>query len=410
MQRFWLSTSFKMTQKRVGIITLHYVDNHGGVLLACGLQKAINSLGYAAEIIDYDPTQIPSRLGHLFQTTARRLTQVPSYFLSPRATWRRFASGSGRLPSLHPHKSVGRRAERFEDFRHRHVKVTARRWQSADQLKQSPPLFDAYVCGSDQIWNPFMCRPDNVPGYDAAYFLHFAPAAKRIAYAPSIAVPEIPVDLADEFVRLANGIGRLSCREEAGAETIARLCGRGVRWVADPVLLLRATVWQAVAGPVAPGRYLLCYFLGAGEGCRALAKRLATTHGLKVKMISTIPADIEALAAEDVGSIGPAEFLSLVMGAACVCTDSFHGTLFSIIFERPFFVLERPGSSGQECMASRIHSVLGRLGLSDRLRLAEDPSPPELAMDYNDARSKLDVYRAESLDYLREALASACLE
>ena len=398
-----------MTQKRVGIITLHYVDNHGGVLLACGLQNAISRLGYAGEIIDYDPTQIPSKLGHLIRTTARRLTKVPTYLFSPRVTWRRFASGSGRLPSLHPHKSVGLRAQRFEDFRHRHIKLTTRRWQSADELKQSPPLFDGYVCGSDQIWNPFMCRPDHVPGFDPSYFLDFAPPGKRITYAPSISVPEIPSDLAGEFVRFVNGIQRLSCRENDGAETIARLSGRGVKWVADPVLLLEAEDWRTVAGSPSSGRYLLCYFLGAGEGYRAFAKTLARTHGLQVKVISANPDDIEALAAEDVGSIGPAEFLSLIVGAACVCTDSFHGTLFSIIFERPFFVFERPGSTGRESMASRIHSVLGRLGLSAQLRGAGDTPPSCLAMDYGEARAKLEAYRAESIDYLREALAAACL-
>jgi hypothetical protein len=275
-------------------------------------------------------------------------------------------------------------------------------------LKQSPPPFDAYVCGSDQIWNPFMCRPDNVPGFDPAYFLELAPASKRITYAPSISVPEIPSALQGEFLRLAKGIKWLSCRERQGAETIARLCGRAVKWVADPVLLLSVADWRRVATPMPPGRYLLCYFLGTGEGYRAFARKLAKQHGLKVKVISIVPDDIETLGAEDVGSSGPAEFLSLVMGAACVCTDSFHGTLFSIIFERPFFVFERPGSSCQQSAISRIYSILGRLGLSARLCQGDDRSLHELAIDYDGVRSRLEAYRAESLNYLSEALAAAC--
>jgi hypothetical protein len=396
-----------MTQKRVAIITLHYVDNHGGVLLAYGLQEAINRLGYDAEIIDYDPTQLPSRFGHLVRTTARRLAKAPAYFFRPRAALGRLVSGSGRLPSLHPHKSIGLRAQRFEEFRRRHIKLTKGRWRSPDQLKHSPPIFDAYICGSDQIWNPFMCRPDSVPGFDPAYFLHFAPIPKRIAYAPSIAIPVIPKDLIADFVRLASGIKRLSCREKPGADTITRLCGRRVNWVADPVLLSSAAEWQAVAGSATLDPYLLCYFLGPGEACRAFAKRVARKHRLPVKIISAIEQDVEELGAEDVSSIGPAEFLSLIMGAACVCTDSFHGTLFSIIFERPFFVLERPAS---KAMASRIHSILGKLGLSAQLRLGDDRLPLDLPIDYEEARSKLKAYRTESLEYLREALAGACVE
>lgn len=397
-----------MKLKHVGIVTLHYVDNHGGVLLTYGLQNAIERLGYRAEIIDYDPTQLPTRLGHVIRTSMRRLGKLPAYLLHPRATWSRFANGSAGLPSLHPHKSMGLRAERFEHFRGRHIKITSRKWKSAGELKKSPPVFNAYVCGSDQIWNPFMCRPGNRPGFDRAYFLDFAPAVNRISYAPSISIPRIPDNLADEFVSLTNGIQRVSCRERAGAETIAQLCRREVRWVADPVLLLSAEDWRDLAGPPPGERYLLCYFLGAAEGYRAFARELARTHGLGVKVISANPDDTEALGAEDVSSIGPAEFLSLIMGATFVCTDSFHGTLFSIIFERPFFVFERPGSAGQKSMASRLHSVLGRLGLSARLRPADEFPPAAVDMNFEDARTKLETYRAESLDYLREALSSAC--
>src|SRR5262249_31584083 len=151
-----------------------------------------------------------------------------------------------------------------------------------------------------------------------------------------------------------------------------------VKWVADPVLLVRAEDWRAVAAPAPTGRYLLCYFLAAGEACRAFARNLAKTHGFPMKVISAIADDAHTLGAEDAGSMGPAGFLSLVMGAECVCTDSFHGTLFSIIFERPFFVFERQGAEQRQSMASRIHSVLGRLGLSSRLRPAGDLPPQEL--------------------------------
>lgn len=391
----------------VGIITLHYVDNHGGVLLAYALQEKIRQLGYAPALIDYDPTPVPSPVAHFLKTWAHRLVRLPVYLKRAPEIIHRLISGGPLMPPRHLHKSVGVRSARFEEFRARHICKTSASWQSHEQLRASPPRFDVYVCGSDQIWNPYMCRPDDNPGFDGAYFLDFAPQASRVSYAPSVSVPEIPSSLEAEFARLVSDVRFLSCREESGARLIEAAAGRPVKVVVDPALLLTREDWRLVSRSPRAGRYLLCYFLGDGAHYREFALAMARRLGLAVKVVSSNPGDAEYLKAECCQDIGPDEFLGLIENAECVCTDSFHGTLFSIVFERLFFVFERPGSAGSRSMSSRIHSILGRLCLMDRLipegRSADAAST---SVDYGLPRQRLLELREDSVGYLRDALAA----
>lgn len=392
----------------VGIITLHYVDNHGGVLLAYALQEKIRQLGYAPMLIDYDPTPIPTSLVHILKTWTRRLINLPSYVRRAPEIIRRLFLGEPIMPPRHIHKSVGLRARRFEEFRLRYIKTTPIIWRSVEQLSINPPQFDIYVCGSDQIWNPYMCRPDENPGLDGAYFLNFAPPGTRVSYAPSISVPQIPSSLKAEFVRLASGVRFLSCREDTGAQLIEKAVGRSVKVVVDPALLLSTADWMRLVRPSCGKRYLLCYFLGDGLHYRNFARTLAAKIGIPIKVISSNPNDKNTLGAEDCNNIGPDEFLGLIQSAEYVCTDSFHGTLFSILFERTFFVFERPGSSGVSSMSSRIHSILVRLGLTSRLvSEGQDTESLSLSIDYAIPRQRLAALREDSTAYLRDALAAA---
>ncbi len=391
----------------VGIITLHYVDNHGGVLLAYALQEKIRQLGYEPFLIEYDPTPVPSRVAHFTKTWLRRIRLLPSYLLKIGSFFRRLALAGLAMPARHMHKSSGKRAVAFASFRSRFIRTTSQSWRTEESLVKAPPRFDAYVCGSDQIWNPYMCRPNHSPGFDGAYFLDFAPKEQRVSYAPSVSVPEIPESHKASFSRLASGVRFLSCREEAGAKLIEEAVGRPVKVVVDPALLLTSSDWHLVAKKPAEARYIICYFLGEGRHYREFALSLSRRLGLVLKVISADPADADQLEGEYCQDIGPDEFLGLIESAECVCTDSFHGTLFSIIFERPFFVFERPGSSGSKSMSSRIHSILSRLDLMDRF-ISEDCTADSVSakVDFSLARRRLAVLRNDSIVYLRDSLAA----
>jgi len=394
-------------KKDVGIITIHYVDNLGGALLAFALQESIERMGYNCYVIDYDPTHIPSKAGYLIKSITRRIVRMPLYLRDFRYYFTRLIKNRGIvLPPRHIHSSIGLRKMRFDSFRYKNIKLSAQHYTSSESLKESPPQYDAYICGSDQIWNPFICKEPGRARNDPAYFLTFAPKAKRISYAPSIALPSIPDEFREEMTEMLQGISYLSSREKQGAGLIKELTGRNVAVVLDPTLLLNKNQWNQIAiDPDIKGPYILCYFLGEGQEYRDFAKQLNKKTGYRLVVISQKSRDLEAWNTINCSEAGPAEFLGLVKNANCVCTDSYHGTIFSINFEKPFFVFERPSSFGTQSTATRIYSILDLLGLTSRLMKSNMPIPEApLQIDYTETKTLLEEERAKSLRYLEDAL------
>ena len=394
-------------KKSVGIITIHYVDNIGGALLAYALQHAIDQFGYDCRIIDYDPTPLPSKTSYYVKSITRRIVRLPLYLRDFRHYFSLLIKNRGDvLPPMHQHGSIGVRKTRFDSFRRKYIKLSEQHYTSSEALKKSPPHYDAYVCGSDQIWNPFMCKEPGEARNDPAYFLDFVPEAKRISYAPSIAVPAIPEKLRAEMTKFINGIPYLSSREKQGAELIKELTARNAEVVLDPTLLLDYDQWNSItAEPEIDRPYILCYFLGEGEEYRDSAKRMSSQTGYPLVVISRDNSGMKGPNTTNCSDAGPAEFLGLVKNASLVYTDSFHGTIFSINFKRPFFVYERPGSSSSESMATRIYSILDLVGLTSRLMKSETPIPEDpMRMDFSNAEILLKVERSKSLRYLENAL------
>jgi hypothetical protein len=293
--------------------------------------------------------------------------------------------------------------------------LSERHYTSSEAIAYAPPPYDAFICGSDQIWNPFICKSNGQAWNEPAYFLTFAPEAKRISYAPSISVPAIPAKLRAEMTALLHEIPYLSTRERQGATLIRELTGREAQVVLDPTLLLSREQWNKVAvAPDVREPYMLAYFLGergSGDEYRQFAHRLSETTGYRIVLLSR-----EMDASERADTLccydaGPAEFLGLVRHASCICTDSFHGTIFAINYGKPFYVFERPGSSGARSMASRIYSVLDMFGLTARLLQPQSPLPSDpYAMDYPRVETILRDEREKSMRYLRNALLSATRE
>jgi hypothetical protein len=392
---------------KVGLITIHYVDNLGGVLLAYALQDVIKRFGYDCRIIDFDPTVVPSRTSHLARSIARRVVRMHLYLSQFPYYFGLLAKNRGSVfPPRHKHKSVGLRKIRFDSFRQEHIKLSEQHYVSSGALSKSPPQYDAYVCGSDQIWNPFICKDPSEARNEPAYFLTFARETKRISYAPSIAIPSIPETLREEMAKMLHAIPHLSSREKQGAELIHALTGRNVEVVLDPTLLLNSDQWNKIAVDQSIEEpYILCYFLGDGMEYRNVAIELSKKLQHRLVVISRVNRDMSDHGAIDCSDAGPAEFIGLLKNASLVCTDSYHGTLFSINYEKPFYVFERPGSSGTESMVTRIVSILDLLELKSRLLRTGMPVPKmPMQIDYSKSRLLLDKNRRKSLRYLEDAL------
>lgn len=367
-------------QRRVGVMTWFTFENYGSVLQAFALCKVLYKFGVKAELINYRPRQALERVKR------RTITELASRAISKIAR---------HSPDAYSSKE---RSELFKSFVQTYLPISSPA-NSFPELQALACKYDAVVCGSDQIWSP-SC-------FDENFFLPYVSDANRkIAYAPSFGVSSIGDD---EILRrtkdLLGSIGWLSVRERQGARIIIDLIGSKPEVTLDPTFLLSKTDWDNALderGGTKSG-YLLCYFLGNSSKYEASVKKHSERLGLPVV---TIPTFCHQANEEPSSAIGPLEFVRLFLNASYVCTDSFHGTAFSINFEIPFTAYKRFSDLDKKSQNSRIIDILSLMGLEDRL-LHSNKGCPSRKCDFSEARSRLARMRNSSLSFLEEALSGA---
>lgn len=256
--------------------------------------------------------------------------------------------------------------------------------------------YDYFIVGSDQVWNPyFWSKRDNEANIR---FLKFAPKEKRIAYAASIAIPEIPKDKEQFFKDSLNEMKAISMREKAGANLVEDLIGKEVPVVVDPTILLSKEEWQKIE--MVPEwyngeKYMLTYFLGPSLKIENLAKK----NDWKIYNLM----DINNL---DLYTSRVEEFIYLINHAQLVVTDSFHASVFSILMNTPFLVINRQNKNWSD-MTSRIDTLMELFGYQDRYIVNGkcDLSDEEiLYMDFSNVKAIQEREIERSTAYLKTAL------
>ncbi|WP_297209428.1 polysaccharide pyruvyl transferase family protein [uncultured Flavonifractor sp.] len=371
---------------RAGLITFHFAHHYGAQLQALATMRAIQGLGHDCQIIDY-------RLPHTTRTN-QLFKRSPSVR----------AMASDAHTALH-YGAFKRRFDRFETFVAEEMNLSPRRYTSVEELRREPPAYDVYVAGSDQIWNPYIFQDKQ---FDPAFLLDFPGAGRRIAYAPSLGVPRLPEDKAEELRRFLTPYSALSVREKRGQVLLQEAAGRQARVVLDPTLLLTGAEWGALAAPSRrKGPYLLCYFVSDPGEAAPYALSLAQKTGWPIVQLAGVRQKITPQA-EVVFDAGPREFLALFRDAAAVVTNSFHGAAFSLQFQKDFFTSMSP-KERREPTFSRIYSLLSRLGCADRIIGLDTTAQVEAHMDYAQVYAHLETARADSLAYLKAALEGGAL-
>lgn len=370
--------------RSAGIVTFHWAHNYGAVLQAYALCDCLNrAFSVKTLVVDFTTSR------------QRKINRIlPSLQSGPDLSRRTalFILKLFHYPTLHCRK------RRFERFLKTYVNCT-RPYVSIDDLRTDPPHLDALFSGSDQVFNSDILPPEEL----AVYCLEpFPQGTRRIAFAPSFGGATILTDKARHtMTEHLRRFDNLSSREAEGSALIQSLIGRPVPTVIDPVFLLTAAEWHALAsgGTIKGKDYILCYALNGRSSLNALVRKLNALTTLPVVLLtsnvrSRIRADVTRYDA------GPREFLELFAKARYVVTDSFHGTAFSILLEKDFYSHQVSRMGGQ-----RIINLLHRLGLSERLAHTPDEIvPATLAVDYSLPCRKLAAERAFALTYLRDAI------
>lgn len=373
-----------MSKRHVAIMTWHTHHNYGTALQAVALNHVINNLGYIAQDIDYDPL-----LGtdtHTPMTLSSRLLR--------KSRWLR-----GVRPIDFPE-----RESRFDLFLRQWLPLTGP-IRHKDDLVGLNGQFDAFVCGSDQIWSP-RC-------FDPSYYLDFVDEPrKKVAYAPSFGCDSLDAfSCRNSIYKLLSSFGALSVRESGGKRIVRSATGRDAVQVLDPTLLLTAKEWCGFSSQFSSKEgYCLFYFLGEYQGNRRTAREVALSRGLEIVEIPVFEKyrNDEGVVLD---AVGPAEFLSLFMNANLVCTDSFHGMVFATIFLKDLVAFERFDPNSRDSQNTRVYSFLEMAGaegaLLSRHDLGEWQNHVGRPLDFSCINPRIEAKRSESIGYLRSALARA---
>ena len=362
---------------KAGLVTFYHLHHYGALLQAAATQRALESLGWECETIDYFVNQ-------------------DNRILKPPTSLGRAANDAHS--ALH-YRALRRRWLRFEEFAKTHLALTSRRYASWEERDAGLP-YDLLISGSDQIWNPTIF-PDG--RFDPVFFGTFSPL-RKIAYAPSFGVSHIPEGMEAELKGYLDGFSHLSVRERQGREIVREIAGREAAVVLDPTLLLTAAEWSALAAaPPRQGAYILCYCIARPGPLEPYIQRLPEETGLPVLQLCGTRRGVHPKA-KLILDAGPAEFLSLFQNAAYVCTNSFHGTAFAVQVQRPFFTRVAPAEL-QEPESSRTFSLLSRLGLTERIVGKGDTADLYDIPDWSAADRRLNAARQGAMAYLKAALA-----
>lgn len=378
----------------IRIITRRAGYNYGSSLQAYAMQRIVEKQGLPNQILDYE------------ESSRKPLWRLRPFLENLAFRVMRFAPMFSKYLFPQEYQELCERdmqIKKFRDFEKVHLKLTDVTYRSSRMLAAEVANCDICICGSDQIWSPLL--------FDPAMFLDFCRAApvKTVAYAPSFGVSKIDSHR-QEIRDLLKCIDIISVRENEGAEIIHELTGRESPVLLDPTLLLDADDWRSIARPSErTNPYILCYFLGKDRIPHRFLTDLRKKTGYELLNVCTFRTRNNISGIQDC-TMSPEEFLGAVANAAFICTDSFHGTIFSILFEKCFFTFERFGQerTGQN---SRIYTLLDRLGLTSRL-IPFDQGYDHNAqqIEYGMVGAALRRNRKSSLEFLKAALQCSTSE
>lgn len=351
---------------KIGILTFPNSPSFGASLQMLGLYDALRDLGHDVEIINYKNTYM-SEKKHLVNRNSNKVKNLMISLLD--------------IPSKIKFKT-------FENCMLFYPKTTL---CEKDNLLDISNRYDYLICGSDQVWNPY------ITGEDLHYFFDFCiDNKKKISYAASFGVNELDHAYSKKVRNELIKFKSISVREERGVEIVKNMVGNKCKLVLDPTMLLTKEVWQSKEKAVSglPSKYIVKFIFNYDKKVEQYISELSKKTGLP---IITIGGTIVSKFKSDrfTGPIGPDEWLYVLDHADYIVTDSFHGAAFSIIFNKQLFV------SLASATNSRLKTLMKTFDLENNI-IQNNYSINEI--DYRDVEKIMNVKRNNSLDFLRNSI------
>lgn len=383
---------------RIELASCYFINNYGSILQAYALQKFLEDQGNEVENINVDGIK-----KDLDKAKIR-------YYLREAKDFSVILNKAGRVKKAvlkridkRYAKTLSRREEKVKAFREKYIRISPL-LQSKKEMGEYVKNSDAVIVGSDQLWLPSNIAADY-------YTLSFVPEhIKKISFSTSFGVSTLSSDFKEQTKSFLSRFDYLSVREDTGKKIINDL-GIDCKLVCDPTLLLTKEEWlnaipdhQKIGEP-----YIFCYFLGNIPEHRELAKKIRSKTGMKIVALL----HCEQYSKCDYGyaditpfDVGPDDFVNLIRHATFVLTDSFHGTCFSVIYNKQFFSLPRHRDDEKLSTNSRLYSLAQVLGFKDRIIPLKKIGQVNInsKIDFKNINEKLDLFRTDSRDFLINAL------
>lgn len=354
---------------KTATITLHDTDNCGSSLQAYALQCFLSHNGIENEIIDYVPAYTKNN-GHPIKTFVRKIIY---------------------------HKVTQKREQKFASFVHNNLKLTKIHYTTLEQLRNNPPQADCFITGSDQLWNSmYLC------GQDPAFYLNFT-AKKKIAYAVSVGREQIPNSNLDIIKKNVTGFQWISVREKTSVKQLdsLELESGQVQYVCDPVLLNPVQCYEKIRGErMCQEKYILVY-LAQDVDIQLLENYIQNLKNkLSAEIVFAGSYRRKCTCDYHFKDMSPSEFLSLIYYADYIVSNSFHATIFSLLYKKQFATILPLENS------IRIKDLLDTIGLADRAITSETIY---LLTDitqfrYDEIEGVLNAFREKSGNVLLEKL------
>lgn len=394
--------------KKIGCVIAYAKghNNYGTSLQGYAMLRKIQEMGYNVEVIEYvKRLSLLDKMRYAVNAwRAGEMKVLKKKFKESNIPEDNTAYGNGlrlRTQAVNAYK-----AKKLIPLFHRYVGYQA--------LHKGSKNYDVVVVGSDQVWTP-LSLPNRFFN-----LLFVDDSVRKVAYASSFGVSEIP-----DFQKKATGqyldrFYRIGVREQRGKEIVESLSHQRAQVVADPTLLLTREEWEqeidelisesthANKKRVEGAPYIFCYLISPNEEARVQAKKLSEKTGLPIITIRHLEQyrEIdESIGDEAPYSVDPNDFVRYISKSAYVCTDSFHCTVFSILFHKKFMTFYRTSNKDRTNRNSRIDSLFDVLEVSRDHIYTRDMDKIEAPIDWERVDDNLSKLRQKSISFLENVLS-----
>lgn len=386
--------------KKVGIVSCYFKNNYGSMLQAYASKKILDNSNIPNETIAIENNKDFSK-------------GKKKYYLSQilNLNFIKLKFGMIKLKfdkklNKELGKNISIREKKYKEFKSEfNLSRNCTDYKGLSQLALEK--YSDVIVGSDQLWLPVNVVADY-------YTLSWVPdSVNKISYATSFGVSNIPKKYNKQYINFLKRINHLSVREDSGVKLIKDISNLDAKLVCDPTILLTKDEWEEVATKerFIEDKYILCYFLGNNISHRKFVERLKQATGYKI--VSLNHADEYVKYSDkfcDIApfDVGPREWINLVKNAEYVCTDSFHCTVFSILFNKIFFDFRRHSSKIKGSTNSRLDSLLNIAGISKERILNGEENIDEVlnyTINYDIVNKNIDKFRNDSKTWLLSSLS-----